>query len=281
MPRHILTLTCPDRPGIVHAVSGALLEEGGNIVENAQFGDTDTGLFVMRTEFDAPAEESAAIASLVAARLGDPAATVIVRRADHRPRVLVMVSKYDHCLVDLLYRWRIGDLRLDIPLIVSNHPDCAQIAANEGISYVHLPVTAATKPQQEQALRALITEHNVDLVVLARYMQVLSDSLCEHLSGRAINIHHSFLPGFKGARPYHQAYERGVKLVGATAHFVTGELDEGPIIEQDVRRVDHAHTAEELSTLGRDTERLVLSRAVGYWAENRVLLVGKKTVVFP
>ncbi len=281
MPRHILTLTCPDRPGIVHAVSGALLELGGNIIENAQFGDTDTGLFCMRTEFEAPVDEPAQIRASVMNALGDSSASVVVRRDDHRPRVLVMVSKYDHCLVDLLYRWRIGDLRVDIPLIVSNHPDCAKIAVNEGIPYVHLPVTAATKPEQEEALLGLIAEHNIDLVVLARYMQVLSDGLCEELSGRAINIHHSFLPGFKGARPYHQAYERGVKLVGATAHFVTGELDEGPIIEQDVRRVDHAHTAEELTTLGRDTERLVLSRAVGYWAENRVLLVGRKTVVFP
>ncbi len=281
MPRHLLTLTCPDRPGIVHAVSGALLEVGGNILENAQFGDIDTGLFCMRTEFDAGVEDSGLISTLVSAALGDTAARVVVRRDDHRPRVLVMVSKYDHCLVDLLYRWRIGDLRVDIPVIVSNHPNCAQIAANESIPYVHLPVTPVTKPEQEQALLRLVEEHRIDLVVLARYMQVLSDSLCEQLSGRAINIHHSFLPGFKGARPYHQAYERGVKLVGATAHFVTGELDEGPIIEQDVRRVDHAHTAEELTSLGRDTERLVLSRAVGYWAENRILLVGKKTVVFP
>jgi formyltetrahydrofolate deformylase len=280
MPRHILTLTCPDRPGIVHAVSGALLDVGGNIVENAQFGDTDTGLFCMRTEFDAIVDDPMSVADVVSARLGDSAASITVRRADHRPRVLIMVSKFDHCLVDLLYRWRIGDLRVDIPVIVSNHPDCARIAQAEGIPYVHLPIDAASKPQQERALLDLIAEHRIDLVVLARYMQVLSDSLCHELAGRAINIHHSFLPGFKGARPYHQAYERGVKLVGATAHFVTGELDEGPIIEQDVRRVDHAHTAEELTTLGRDTERLVLSRAVGYWAENRVLLVGRKTVVF-
>lgn len=281
MARHILTLTCPDRPGIVHAVSGALLEVGGNIIENAQFGDNDTGLFCMRTEFDADVELSDPIAAVVAARLGDAAANIVVRRSEHRPRVLIMVSKYDHCLVDLLYRWKIGELRVDIPVIVSNHPDCQEIADNEGIPYVHLPVTATTKPQQEQALVRLVKQHDVDLVVLARYMQVLSDSLCEELSGRAINIHHSFLPGFKGARPYHQAHERGVKLVGATAHFVTGELDEGPIIEQDVRRVDHAHTADELTMLGRDTERLVLSRAVSYWAQNRVLLVGRKTVVFP
>jgi formyltetrahydrofolate deformylase len=281
VPRHILTLTCPDRPGIVHAVSGALLDLESNITENAQFGDVDTGLFCMRTEFDAPDADPAAVHALVAQRLGSAGATIDVRLADHRPRVLIMVSKFDHCLVDLIYRWRNGELRIDIPVIVSNHPDCAMIAATNGIPYVHLPVTKETKPQQEAALMGLVREHRIDLVVLARYMQVLSDELCKQLSGRAINIHHSFLPGFKGARPYHQAYERGVKLVGATAHFVTAELDEGPIIEQDVARVDHAHTAEQLTSLGRDTERLVLSRAVTYWAENRILLVGHKTVVFP
>jgi formyltetrahydrofolate deformylase len=280
MTRHLLTLTCPDRAGIVHAVSGALLEVNGNIIENAQFGDTDTGLFCMRTEFDAPEEDPGRIATLVGQRLGDDRATISVRRADHRPRVLIMVSKYDHCLVDLLYRWKNNELAIDIPVVVSNHPDCALIAATNGIPYVHLPVTKANKTQQEAALMALVDEHRIDLVVLARYMQVLSDDLCTRLSGRAINIHHSFLPGFKGAKPYHQAYERGVKLVGATAHFVTAELDEGPIIEQDVARVDHAHSAEELTALGRDTERMVLSRAVRYWAENRILSVGHKTVVF-
>jgi formyltetrahydrofolate deformylase len=214
MPRHILTLTCPDRPGIVHAVSGALLEVGGNIIENAQFGDVDTGLFCMRTEFDSPTDDPQVIASLIQDRLADEAASIVVRNAEHRPRVLIMVSKYDHCLVDLLYRWRIGDLRVDIPLIVSNHADCAQIAANDGIRYVHLPIAPATKPEQERALLNLIDEHQIDLVVLARYMQVLSDGLCEALSGRAINIHHSFLPGFKGARPYHQACERASSSSG-------------------------------------------------------------------
>jgi formyltetrahydrofolate deformylase len=182
--------------------------------------------------------------------------------------------------VDLLYRWRTGALPIDIPVIVSNHPDCALVAATHGIPYVHLPITASTKASQEAQLKALIERHEIDLVVLARYMQVLSDDLCAHLSGRAINIHHSFLPGFKGAKPYHQAHERGVKLVGATAHFVTADLDEGPIIEQDVARVNHAHTVEQLVSLGQDTERAVLSRAVRYWAEDRVLLVGNTTVVF-
>ena len=279
--RHTLTLTCPDRPGIVHAVSGALLELGGNIVENAQFGDVGTGLFCMRTEFDAAVGDADTIAQAVRDRLGDdPSATLHVRTEGDRPRVLIMVSKFDHCLLDLLYRWLSGELAVDIPLIVSNHPDAESIADAYGIRYVHLPVTKETKPAQEAALLALVEEHAVDLVVLARYMQVLSDDLCTKLSGRAINIHHSFLPGFKGARPYHQAHERGVKLVGATAHFVTGELDEGPIIEQDVARVDHAHTAAQLTSLGRDIERMVLSRAVRYWSENRVLLLGHKTVVF-
>jgi formyltetrahydrofolate deformylase len=281
MTRHVLTLSCPDRPGIVHAVSGALLDIGGNITENAQFGDADTNRFVMRTEFDAPTDDAASIRAAVVNALGSDDAEITVRPIDHRPRVLIMVSKFDHCLVDLLYRWRNGQIRVDIPVIVSNHWDCQSIAASYGIPYVHLPVTKDTKPAQEAALLALVHEHSVDLVVLARYMQVLSDDLCSKLSGRAINIHHSFLPGFKGAKPYHQAHDRGVKLVGATAHFVTAELDEGPIIEQDVARVDHAHTAEQLTALGRDTERLVLSRAVRYWAENRILLVGHKTVVFP
>jgi formyltetrahydrofolate deformylase len=281
--RHVLTLTCPDRPGIVHAVSGALLGLGGNLVENAQFGDEDTGSFCMRTEFDVPVDDAAHITDTVRLALGDGPGPVRldVTSASTRPRVLIMVSKYDHCLVDLLYRWRNGELRIDIPVIVSNHPDCERVADWYGIPYVHLPVSKETKPAQEAALLELVAEHRVDLVVLARYMQVLSDELCTALSGRAINIHHSFLPGFKGAKPYHQAYERGVKLVGATAHFVTAELDEGPIIEQDVARVDHAHSVDELTRLGRDTERLVLSKAVRYWSERRVLLLGHKTVVFP
>ncbi len=281
MIRQILTLTCPDRPGIVHAVSGALLQHGGNIVENAQFGDLDTGLFCMRTEFDVPESSVDGLLASIADALGDERAVVSVRPADSRPKVLIMVSKYDHCLADLLYRWRDGDLKIDIPLIVSNHTDCARLAEWYEIPYVHMPITKDNKAEQEAALLSLVNEHDVDLIVLARYMQVLSDNVCERMSGRVINIHHSFLPGFKGARPYHQAHARGVKLVGATAHFVTADLDEGPIIEQDVARVDHAHTAEQLTSLGRDTERTVLSRAVKYWSENRVILIGHKTVVFP
>jgi formyltetrahydrofolate deformylase len=276
----VMTLTCPDQPGIVHAVCSALLEVGGNITDNAQFSEPDTGTFCMRTAFDATETDPAAIESVVRRHLGTDIERLRVRTAAWRPRVLIMVSKFDHCLVDLLYRWRTGGLDIDIPVIVSNHPDCALVAASAGIRYVHLPMTAATKAQQERALMDIIEESSIDLVVLARYMQVLSDDLCRFLEGRAMNIHHSFLPGFKGAKPYHQAHERGVKLVGATAHFVTAELDEGPIIEQDVARVTHGHTVDDLVRLGQDTERAVLSRAVRAWAEDRVLLVGSKTVVF-
>ena len=279
--RHVLTVLCPDRPGIVHTVSGALLELQGNIVDSAQFGDPDTGLFCLRMVVDAEADSSAHIQSTLDQRLAEFAATIVVRRVDDRPRIMLMVSKFDHCLVDLLYRWRNGEIQVDIPLIGSNHPDCEDVADRYAIPYVHLPVTPATKSDQEAAILRLVEEHRIELVVLARYMQILSNDLCRKLAGRAINIHHSFLPGFKGARPYHQAHDRGVKLVGATAHYVTADLDEGPIIDQDVVRVTHAQTAEQLTRLGQDVERQVLSRAVRYWAENRILLVGHKTVVFP
>jgi formyltetrahydrofolate deformylase len=279
--QHIVTLTCPDRPGIVHAVTAALLDADGNIVENAQFTDPDTNTFCMRTVVDAATDDPDVVAAAIEARLADPSAVLQVRPASYRPRVLIMVSKFDHCLVDLLYRWRNGALPIEIPVIVSNHLDCQPVAGRYDIPFLHLPVTAATKPQQEATIKDLVESHRIDLVVLARYMQILSDDLCGFLHARAINIHHSFLPGFKGAKPYHQAHARGVKLVGATAHFVTADLDEGPIIEQDVARVNHAHTAEQLVELGQDTERLVLSRAVRSWAERRVFLVGDKTVVFP
>ena len=282
---HILTLTCDDRPGIVHAVTAGLLDLGGNIVENTQFTDPDTNTFCMRTVVATDTPESSAVAEAVAGRLTsvlDETAdvTLRVRLQSRRPRVMIMVSKYDHCLVDLLYRWRNNMLAIDIPLIVSNHPDCQPIAGRYDIPFLHLPVTKDTKPEQEARIKELVASHDIALVLLARYMQILSDDLCAHLQGRAINIHHSFLPGFKGAKPYHQAHERGVKLVGATAHFVTADLDEGPIIEQDVARVTHAHTADQLVELGQDTERLVLARAVRYWAEDRIMRVGTKTVVF-
>ncbi len=203
-----------------------------------------------------------------------------MRREDQRQRVLVMVSKYDHCLVDLLYRWRAGELAIDIPVVVSNHPDLGDMVAGHGIAFEHVPVTAETRSEADARLMELVDRHDIDLVVLARYMQVLSEGVCLALAGRAINIHHSFLPGFKGAKPYHQAWQRGVKLIGATAHYVTPELDEGPIIDQDVARVSHAHTPEQMLIIGRDLERLVLSRAVKAHAEGRVFLLGRRTVVF-
>ncbi len=281
---HILTLACDDRPGIIHAVTAGLLDVGANIGENAQFTDPDTATFCMRTVVTTPDIGAEAVRAAVDSRLSELGTTTVslrVRPEAERPRVLIMVSKYDHCLVDLLYRWRNGMLAIDIPLIVSNHPDCQPVAGRYDIPFLHLPVTPDTKPQQEEQVKQLVRTHGIDLVVLARYMQILSDDLCDFLQGRAINIHHSFLPGFKGARPYHQAHARGVKLVGATAHFVTAELDEGPIIEQEVARVNHTPTAEQLVELGQDTERLVLARAVRAWAEDRILQVGDKTVVFP
>jgi formyltetrahydrofolate deformylase len=281
---HILTLSVPDAPGIVHAVSCGLLDIGGNILESAQFGDPCSRLFCLRTVVETGCENSAEVATAVRTRLeqeghgGD--LRLNVRRTDARPRILIMVSKFDHCLVDLLYRWKNGLLPVEIPAIVSNHPDAESIARRYGIEFHYLPITAATKLVQEAALLALVAQHKIDLVVLARYMQVLSNELCQRLNGRAINIHHSFLPGFKGARPYHQAAARGVKLIGATAHFVTPDLDEGPIIEQDVTRVTHAHSVEQIIALGQDTERLVLARAVRLWAEDRVLMICDRTVVF-
>ena len=278
--QHILTLSCPDRPGIVASIAQGLYELGANIVDNAQFGDEPSGLFCMRTRFEVGRDATDVEAEL-RPRATALSAVMRVRRIDEHPRVLVMVSKHDHCLVDLLHRWSAGELPVDISLVVSNHPDLEPIVAAAGIDFEHVPVTPATKPDAEARLVQLVEERSIDLVVLARYMQVLSDDLCAGLSGRAINIHHSFLPGFKGARPYHQAWDRGVKLIGATAHFVTAELDEGPIIDQDVARVTHAVTADDMVVLGKDLERIVLSRAVKAWAEGRVFLAGKRTVVLP
>jgi formyltetrahydrofolate deformylase len=280
VPEHILTLTCPDRSGIIHAVTAGLLDCGANILEQAQFTDPDLGLFCLRTRFEASAPEVESVRATVAARLEGFQPTLAVRLAAHQRRALIMVSKFDHCLVDLLYRHDLGELPIDIPLIVSNHVDCREIAERHAIPFVHVPVTRDSKQEAERELLGLIEVHDIDVVILARYMQVLSDDLCTRLPGRIINIHHSFLPGFKGARPYHQAHERGVKIIGATAHFVTADLDEGPIIEQDVQRVTHADTADELVSIGRDVERRVLSRAVRLYAEDRVFLVGQRTVVF-
>ena len=274
-------MTCPDRPGIVASMAQGLLELDANIIDNAQHGDAASGLFCMRTRFDVAIDDAEAVAAALAPQADALGAELRVRREDAPPRVLVLVSKHDHCLIDLLQRWRAGELPVRLAGVVSNHPDLAHLADAAGVPFDHVPVTTATKPAAEQRLRDLVAERDADLVVLARYMQILSDELTRDLDGRVINIHHSFLPGFKGAKPYHQAWERGVKLIGATAHFVTGDLDEGPIIEQDVTRVHHGVSAEEMVVLGKDIERVVLSRAVKAWAEGRVFLVGQRTVVFP
>ena len=275
----VLTLRCADQPGIVHAASGAIVAVDGNILENDQFTDPVTGQFCMRTRFES-AVEADVVASRLAGDLERFSPAIGLRNEDEPRRALVMVSTFDHCLADLLYRRDHGDLPLDIVAVVSNHPDLEPLAARHGVDFHVIPVTAATKEQSEDALRALLAAYEVDFVVLARYMQILSPALCAELSGRVINIHHSFLPGFRGARPYHQAYERGVKLIGATAHFVTSDLDEGPIIDQDVVRVTHAHRPEDMVSLGRDIERTVLARAVRLVAEDRVTIVGERTVIF-
>jgi formyltetrahydrofolate deformylase len=280
MERYILTLRCPDQPGIVHALAGGIVAAKGNILESAQFSDPPTGLFCMRVYFESPDADAGAVRDLVAGAVARFSPVITLRPESARKRVLVMASRQDHCLADLLYRWDIGELPADLRLVVSNHEDARALTERYGLEFVHVPVTAATKPQAEARLRELVAAHEIDVVVLARYMQVLSDELCRALEGRVINIHHSFLPGFKGARPYHQAYERGVKLIGATAHFVTPDLDEGPIIEQGVARVTHVHSADDLVSIGRDIERVVLARGVRLFAEDRVLLVGARTVVF-
>ena len=278
----VIVIDCPDRPGIVHAVSGFLVEHGGNIVESQQFGDRLNGRFFMRIDFSM-ADDSATVESLRAAfaevaqrfemsfELWETAAPY---------RTLIMVSKQLHCLNDLLFRASTGSLQIEIPVVVSNHLDAEPLVRSYGIDFRHIPVTAETKPDAEAELLKLHDDLGIHLVVLARYMQVLSDDACRALSGQAINIHHSFLPSFKGAKPYHQAFDRGVKLIGATAHYVTADLDEGPIIEQDVIRVDHNHDQDQLVAAGRDVEAQVLSRAVRWHSESRVLLDGHRTVVF-
>ncbi len=279
---YVLTLICPDRPGIVHDVSGVILRSDGNIRESAQFDDPQTGLFCMRIHFSVG--NAAIDLDALKGRFAEIAGKYSLRwelfDRSVLPRVLIMVSGFDHCLRDLLYRRHIGELRIEVPCVVSNHRDAYKLTASYDIPYRHLPVTESNKAAQEDKLLELIDEHAIDFVVLARYMQILSTSLCGKLAGKVINIHHSFLPGFKGARPYHQAHSRGVKLIGATAHFATADLDEGPIIEQDVARVDHSHSAETLAAVGRDIEMRVLARAVRYQAEHRVIVNGNKTVVF-
>jgi formyltetrahydrofolate deformylase len=277
---YILTLSCPDRPGIVHAVSGFLLERGSNIEEAAQYNDHDTGLFFMRVQFACDQIPADALRSALASFAEGFQMRWSLHNTSEPVRTVLMVSKEGHCLNDLLFRWKSGLLPLDIRAIISNHRDFYQLAASYNVPFHHIPVTAATKAQAEARAYEVIENEGAELVVLARYMQILSNDLCQKLSGRAINIHHSFLPSFKGAKPYYQAHDRGVKLIGATAHYVTADLDEGPIIEQDVARVDHSRTVEHFTAQGRDTESQVLARAVKWHSEHRVLLNGHKTVIF-
>jgi formyltetrahydrofolate deformylase len=279
--RFILTLSCPQRPGIVHAVTSFLFGHGCDIVEHQQFDDPLRGALFLRTEVvkvtgEADAEHLASAFKEVAEEFG-----MSFTLSDDRPqRVLVMVSRMGHCLNDLIFRWRAGSLNAELVAVVSNHEDLRPMAEAAGLPFYHVPVTPESKPQAEQRMLEIVDEHRAEVVVLARYMQVLSDNLCLKLLGRAINIHHSFLPGFKGAKPYHQAFDRGVKLVGATAHYVTPTLDEGPIIEQEVIRIDHTYDPRALTTVGRDAEALALARAVRWHSERRVLLNERSTVVF-
>ncbi|WP_265515740.1 formyltetrahydrofolate deformylase [Nitratireductor luteus] len=280
MANYILTLRCKNRPGIVAAVAAQLAEHGGDITEAHQFDDGQTGNFFMRVAFsmEPPIEAFKAALGPLVERIG---LQWTLRLAGEKRRMLILVSKFDHCLGDLLYRMRIGELNMEVAGIVSNHShEALKLTVDEGIPYHHLPVTRETKREQEARVKAVIEDTGAELVVLARYMQVLSDDLSTYLAGRCINIHHSFLPGFKGAKPYHQAHERGVKMIGATAHYVTSDLDEGPIITQDVEHVTHADTPDDLVRKGRDIERRVLARAVAWHLEDRVLLNGQKTVVF-
>jgi len=280
--RLILKLSCTDVPGIVARISDFVFRSGLNILESAQFFDRDTGRFFMRVVVEA-VEGTADIDALREGFTpigGDYGMDWELHDADRKIRALIMVSKFDHCLNDILYRVQIGSLPIEIPAVVSNHRDSYQRVAAAGIPFHHLPVTRDNKAQQERRLLDLVDEEKIDLVVLARYMQVLSSDLCRKMEGRVINIHHSFLPSFKGAKPYHQAHSRGVKLIGATSHYVTDDLDEGPIIDQDVTRVDHTATADDWVAIGRDVESVVLARALKYHSEHRVLLNGAKTVVF-
>lgn len=276
---HYLTLSCPDASGIVYAVTGLLAEQSLTILDLQQFSDPVSKTFFMRVHFGYAADLSALHASL--AKLAEQMnIDYQIRRVDEKPNVLIMVSKIGHCLNDLLFRVKSGKLKISVPAIVSNHPEFKDLAASYGIPFYHLPVTAATKGEQEAEVLKLVEEYKIDLIVLARYMQVLSPHLCSAMSGKIINIHHSFLPSFKGAKPYHQAYERGVKIIGATAHFVTKDLDEGPIIEQRIARVDHGMTPNQLVEEGSNVESQVLAAAVKWWSERRLFLNGAKTVVF-
>lgn len=279
--RYILTLSCDDRPGLVAAVAGCLAAHRGNIVEAQQFDEQTTGRFFMRVVFDVDPADAQPLTDNFAVLAREHRLTWQLSAGSKRKNVLLLVSKFDHCLGDLLYRQRIGELAMNVVGIISNHPrEALNVNLLDGLPFHHLPVTKETKSQQEARIKEIFAETEADLVVLARYMQILSDDLAAFLSGRCINIHHSFLPGFKGAKPYHQAYDRGVKMIGATAHYVTADLDEGPIIAQDVEQISHADIPEDLVRKGRDIERRVLARAVRYHLEDRVLRSGARTIVF-
>jgi formyltetrahydrofolate deformylase len=275
----IASLQCEDQPGIVHAMTSAVLACGGNIIENQQFTDPTTNTFVMRTRFETSQGLDGATQSLNEG-LSKFNLSLHIRPTAQKPRALVMVTKESHCLRDLLYLEDLGELNIEIPLVISNREDLRTLVESHGIKFLHLPVTTESKVAQEAEILKQIDELTIDFVVLARYMQIMSKEFCNKLPGKIINIHHSFLPGFKGAKPYHQAHERGVKIIGASAHFVTSDLDEGPIIEQDVAHVTHVATPDELIAIGRDIERRVLAKAVKFYADDKVFIVGKRTVVF-
>jgi formyltetrahydrofolate deformylase len=280
--RHVLTLSCPDRPGLVAGMARLLAENGGNIMESQQFNDKESDRFFMRVVFEMGEGTSIdGFRSAISVYALDCEMDWRLRPVGESRKVLLMVSKFDHCLGDLLYRVRIGEIPMEVVGIICNHPrDALKISLLGDIPFHHLPVTKDTKPQQEAQIKEIVTATGAELVVLARYMQILSDDLSAFLSGRCINIHHSFLPGFKGAKPYHQAHARGVKMIGATAHYVTEDLDEGPIIHQDVEAISHADTPEDLVRKGRDIERRVLAQAVHWHLQDRVFVNGTKTVVF-
>ncbi|MGD8326048.1 MAG: formyltetrahydrofolate deformylase [Sphingomonadales bacterium] len=282
MKDFILTLSCVDKPGIVRSVASFLAELECNILDSAQYGDPTGGCFFMRVHFQgsAVADDVEGLRSQFTPIAERYAMKWAMYDRSKKPRALILVSKFDHCLHDLLYRRRIGELPCDIVAVASNHSGAEKAVAAEGLPFHEVKITKETKAESEANLRKLIADHDVELIILARYMQILSADFCADYEGRIINIHHSFLPSFKGARPYNQAYAHGVKLIGATAHFVTADLDEGPIIEQDVARVDHSFTVENMVAAGRDVERQVLSRAVRYYGERRILMNGVKTVIF-
>ena len=277
---YILTLSCQDRPGIVHEISGILFNLSGNITEAAQYNDHETGLFFMRIRFNCDLHDKNHISSIIGALAQQKNMSAKIWAAHEKTDTVIFVSQQGHCLNDLLFRWKNNLLNINIRAIISNHLDFQHLAKSYDLPFYHTPISIKTKLEMEQQQLLIIKKYNAKLVVLARYMQILSSSLCQQLSGRAINIHHSFLPSFKGAKPYAQAYERGVKLIGATAHYVTEDLDEGPIIEQSVQRVDHSMSVSKLTATGQDTESHVLAKAIKWHCEHRILLNGHRTVVF-